>query len=47
MAAIKKVKEPLLGRKGYLTMRATDPKVDKTKLVGDASVSDLLKTNFL
>ncbi|CAL2231464.1 unnamed protein product [Prunus armeniaca] len=47
MAAAKKTIESSPRAKGSSATSATDPKVDKSSLRGDAIVSDLLKMNFL
>ncbi|KAI5327720.1 hypothetical protein L3X38_027116 [Prunus dulcis] len=47
MVAAKETRESSPRAKSSSAMSAADPKVDKSSPVGDAIVSDLLKTNFL
>ncbi|CAL2246525.1 unnamed protein product [Prunus armeniaca] len=47
LAEARKARESSARTKGSSVTSATDPKVDKSSPVGDAGVSDLLKTQFL
>lgn len=46
-AAAKKTRESSAIEKSSFVTSAADPKADKSNLIGDAGVSDLLKMNFL